>query len=242
MRDAGPCSVRGAARSKSVSGNVATPRYPAQLSLPWRDGHLPLTGCDELPGPSSYPSVPNTDAAIVRRVLAGDTPAYATIVQRYYERCTRYALRVVGNREDAEEAVQDTLVRAFRSLDRYEERGQFSPWLFRILANQCRSAVARIARRERNFPDVYDGDAVSSDRPNVDEQSAGIDEPNVERLDAALVQLPPDQREALALRFGESLSYDDMSAITGIGVSALKMRVSRATARLRALLTEVHHV
>ena len=187
--------------------------------------------------------MPLSDAVIARRVLAGDTEAYALLVERYYQRCARYAVRVIGNREDAEEAVQDTLVRAFRSLHRYEERGQFASWLFRILANQCRSAVARVARRERKCPDLYADDALRVEvGPDGDGETPSFNGAPGDRLDAALGQLPPDQREALALRFGESLSYEDMSAITGAGVSALKMRVSRATARLRALLTEVHHV
>ena len=184
-----------------------------------------------------------SDAAIVRRVLAGDTEAYALLVERYYQRCARYAVRVIGNREDAEEAVQDTLLRAFRSLNRYEERGKFTYWLFRILANQCRSAVVRMSRRERDFPDVYADDALPVEvRPNGDLDAVTIHDSTGDRLDAALAQLPADQREALALRFGESLSYEDMSAITGASVSALKMRVSRATTRLRVLLMEVHHV
>jgi RNA polymerase sigma-70 factor, ECF subfamily len=205
--------------------------------------YLPGATCDEFRGPSSYLIVPLSDAAVVRRVLAGDTEAYAVLVERYYQRCARYAVRVIGNREDAEEAVQDTLLRAFRSLHRYEERGQFTAWLFRILANQCRSAIARMARRERDFPDIYGDEALPvAAGPNGDGDMPAIHGSTGDRLDAALARLPGNQREALALRFGESLSYEDMSAITGASVSALKMRVSRATARLRALLMEVHHV
>jgi RNA polymerase sigma-70 factor (ECF subfamily) len=202
-----------------------------------------MARCDEFRGPYSYLSVPLSDAAIVRQVLAGDSEAYAVLVERYYQRCARYAVRVVGNREDAEEAVQDTLLRAFCSIHRYEERGRFASWLFQILANQCRSVVARAARREWKFPDVYEDDVLSGTiEPNDGDAAAAIAEPPEDRLGVALAQLPPEQREALALRFGESLSYEDMSAITGAGVSALKMRVSRATARLRVLLEEVHHV
>ena len=200
-----------------------------------------MSGCDEFSGPYSYPRVTVPDSSIVRRVLAGDTEAYAILVERYYQRCVRYALRVVGNREDAEEAVQDAMLRAYRSLDRYEERGQFASWLFHILANQCRSAVARAARREQKFPDLFDG--AEPVEPNGEHAVSGVgDASPAERLDAALAMLPAEQREALALRFGESLRYEDMATITGASVSALKMRVSRATARLRALLTEVTYV
>jgi RNA polymerase sigma-70 factor (ECF subfamily) len=164
-------------------------------------------------------------------------------VERYYQRCVRYAVRVVGNREDAEEAVQDAFLRAFRSLHLYEERGRFASWLFRILANQCRSAIVRIASRERKFPDVYTDEALpAADEPNGANGIPASEDLAGDRLADALNRLPAEQREALALRFGESLSYEDMSAITGVGVSALKMRVSRGTMRLRALLTEIHHV
>ncbi len=63
-----------------------------------------------------------------------------------------------------------------------------------------------------------------------------------EELDRALAQLDPDQREAVVLKFSEEMTYDEMAAVTGVGVSALKMRVQRACRRLRMLLTEISHV
>ena len=79
------------------------------------------------------------DAADVQRVLAGDVDAYAALVDRYYDRCARYAIRMLGNRDDAEDALQATFLRAYRALNRYQERDRFSAWLYRILVNQCRS-------------------------------------------------------------------------------------------------------
>ena len=224
-------------------GNLAGHRSHAQLSLEGPAGHLAACGCDELGERHSYPSVPLSDAEIVRRVLAGDTDAYAVLVERYYRRCARYAVHVIVNREDAEEAVQDTLLRAYKSLDRYEERGQFAPWLFSILANQCRSAIARSVRREQTFPDVYSDDGDHGNALPDDPSSPSlVGESATDRLEVALARLPAEQREALALRFGEAMTYEEMAAITGVGISALKMRVSRATARLRALFSEVNHV
>ena len=86
-----------------------------------------------------------TDRAIIHRVLAGDAEAYARLVDRHYDRCARIALRILGNREDAEEAVQDAFLRAFRALASYEDRERFSAWLTRILVNQCRTVRARRA-------------------------------------------------------------------------------------------------
>ena len=78
------------------------------------------------------------DAADVQRVLAGDVEAYAALVDRYYDRCARFAIRMLGNRDDAEDALQATFLRAYRALNRYQERDRFSAWLYRILVNQCR--------------------------------------------------------------------------------------------------------
>src|SRR6478609_5399371 len=155
-----------------------------------------------------------SDRAIIQTVLAGDVEAFAQIVDRHYPRCARIAVRIVGNHEDAEEAVQDAFLRAFKALDDYEDRERFSAWLTRILVNQCRTVLARSKRRDAVFPE----------------------------LDRVLDQLPADQREAIVLKYADDLTYQEMSRITGAGESALKMRVQRAFARLRALLQEVPNV
>lgn len=173
------------------------------------------------------------DAEIVARVLAGDTAAYAILVGRYREQFTRYAARMLGNREDAEEALQDAFVRAYRSLAKCDDPARFGSWLFRILANRCRTAGARRGRREKTFirDDVALLDA-SEEHP--EDQSAWREE-----IQRALLMLEEDQREAFLLKHVEELGYDEMAALTGVGVSALKMRVKRACERLRGLLQEV---
>ena len=205
-----------------------------------------IAGCDESGGSPSYTDVLSSDAVVVRRVVAGDTEAFAILVDRYYARCTRYAAHVVGNREDAEEAVQDAFVRAYRALGDYDERDRFSAWLFRILINQCRSVAARAARRAQTFADSDDGDAPDAfAAPGAGAYGDGDPAAHYaerDRLDRALARLRPEQREAVVLRLAEELTYEEMAVVTGAGVSALKMRVSRAVARLRELLTEVYCV
>jgi RNA polymerase sigma-70 factor (ECF subfamily) len=176
-----------------------------------------------------------SDLAIINRVLDGDVEAYARLVDRHYDRCARIALRIVGNREDAEEALQDAFLRAFNALGDYEDRERFSAWLTRILVNQCRTILARTRRREAVFLDV-DPVELSLAAIAVDEGDAWPD------LEHALAQLPDAQREALVLRYADDLTYEEMARITGAGESALKMRVQRAFARLRALLSEVANV
>lgn len=184
----------------------------------------------------------DTDARVVRRVLEGDADAYQILVDRYYDRYARFAVRMVGNREDAEEALQDAFLRAYRALDRYEERERFAAWLLRILVNQCRTAQARRARRERVFP-AHLADALDAgmlDAGALGDQDDVVHPLEREELQAelqrALARLPAEQREAVLLKHVEELSYEEMAAITGAGTSALKMRVKRACARLRELL------
>src|SRR6266516_4332003 len=90
-------------------------------------------------------SVGTSDAALVRRVQTGDTGAYADLVARYRDRLGRYALHMLGNREDAEEVLQDAFVRAYRSLARCDDPERFGAWLYGILVNRCRTAGARAA-------------------------------------------------------------------------------------------------
>jgi RNA polymerase sigma-70 factor (ECF subfamily) len=167
------------------------------------------------------------DAADVQRVLAGNVDAYAALVDRYYDRCARFAVRMLGNRDDAEDALQATFVRAYRALDRYQERDRFSAWLYRILVNQCRSVAARRAHRERVF---VREEALLANAPDRSQGWTGEDEEFVQRV---LNELDPLLREAFLLKYIEEMSYEEMSALTGVGVSALKMRAKRACDRLR---------
>ena len=176
-----------------------------------------------------------SDRMIIQRVLSGDVEAYARLVDRHYDRCARIAVRILGNQEDAEEAIQDTFLRAFRALESYEDRERFSAWITRILVNQCRTLLARTRRREAVFADV--------DPVDLDLAAGGpADDGPWPNLEDALAALPAEQREALVLRYADDLTYEEMSRITGAGESALKMRVQRAFAKLRDLLQGVSSV
>ena len=186
----------------------------------------------------THPEVPGfnlatmTDAMLVRRVLDGDTAAFTTLVDRHAAACTRFATRMLGNREDAEDATQETFLRAYRSLARYEERQAFRTWLFQILINRCRTAAVRRQRRHRMF--LVDDNAVASAsvRPAAEASDLRAE------LQRVVDALDADQREAFLLKHVEQLSYDEMAAATGVGVSALKMRVKRACDRMQWMLRE----
>ncbi|MDB4917625.1 MAG: polymerase sigma factor, sigma-70 family [Gemmatimonadetes bacterium] len=188
--------------------------------------------------PPAIPDIPDTgdDSAtrsmLVHAARTGDVRAFAALVDAYYARCLRFALHMLSSRSDAEEAVQDTFVRVYKALPAYEERESFEPWLFRILANRCRTAGAR-ARRHAEFVDY--GEVPERPAP------AGHDDSIAwrEEIGLALATLPEEQREAFLMRHVEDMSYEDMAVATGAGISALKMRVKRACDALRGKLMEV---
>ena len=179
----------------------------------------------------------SSDASIVRRVLGGEVDAYSILVDRYFDHYVRFAIHLVGNREDAEEVVQDTFLRAYRALGRYEERERFGAWLLRILVNRARTVSAMGRRREKMFPEQIDETLPEAAEAHPADRAALREE-----MGRALAQLGADQREAFLLHYVEGLSYEEMAGVTGSGVSALKMRVKRSCERLREILQGVNRV
>jgi RNA polymerase sigma-70 factor (ECF subfamily) len=177
-----------------------------------------------------------TDSALVRRVLNGDTEAYARLVDRYYDHYARFAVHMLGNEQDAEEALQDAFLRAYQALPYYQERERFGAWVFHILANRCRTAAVRRRTRERTIISSEEALLRAAAEHSTDSSEWR------EEIQRALARLPADQREAFLLKYVEELSYEEMAEVTGVGVSALKMRVKRACGRLRDLLREVPSV
>jgi RNA polymerase sigma-70 factor, ECF subfamily len=172
-----------------------------------------------------------TDAELIARTRAGDPDAFGTLVSRYYEACWRFAYHMLGERADAEDVVQETYLRAYLAIGRYDERDQFRGWLFRILTNQCRNALTSRGRRTRRF--VQDEVALDTAAAPPSRAPLGVEDAALAR---ALSQLDPNQREALLLKYAEGLEYTEMAAMTGVGESALKMRVKRGVERLRGMV------
>lgn len=172
-----------------------------------------------------------TDAELVTKTRNGDSEAFGQLVARYYEGAWRHAYHMLGERADAEDVLQETFLRAYLALGRYDERDQFRGWLFRILTNQCRNALTSRGRRGRRF--IQDEVAIEGAPAPPEAAPQGIHDVELAK---ALSQLDPNQREALLLKYAEGLEYTEMSAMTGVGESALKMRVKRGSERLRGLL------
>jgi RNA polymerase sigma-70 factor (ECF subfamily) len=187
----------------------------------------------------SSPELPpdkRSDAAVVACVLQGDREAFALLVERHHARCLRVASQLLGSSDDADDVVQDAFIRAFRHLGSYREQDKFGSWVMRIVVNQCRTRLAKDARWVP-LEVAHDGSDPTHDVSGADALA------RVERraeMAQALALLSPAEREVLVLKYSEELGYGEIAALTGASVPALKMRVSRACARLRALLLPQH--
>ena len=171
---------------------------------------------------------PMNDIEAIQAVIGGDKEAFSWLVDRYYARSLRFAVRMLQSQEDGEETVQDAFVRAYQTLDKYEHRDRFEAWLFKILVNRCRTRTAARNRGMRNEPLAEETPAARNE----------MTDPLLKRdLGLALAQLVPEQREAFILKFVEDMTYEEMADVTGAEVSALKMRVMRAREQLKKLLT-----
>lgn len=172
-----------------------------------------------------------TDGDVVRAVLAGDTERYAELVARYRDRYARYAARILGSADDAEDAVQDAWVRAYDQLSQCREPDKFIGWFFLILRNRCFAE----RRRGRDVAPLEAAGAVAAtDRADrVLETSE-----RQQALQRALLELTPEQREVFVLKHVEELSYDEIAQRLGTSVPSLKMRMHRAYDRLREELRD----
>jgi len=173
-----------------------------------------------------------SDGALIARVLAGEAEAFRRLVDRHYAPCGRFARRMLGHAQDAEDVLQETFIRAYRALGAYDERDTFRAWLYRILVNQCGSLARRRVRHDRAV--VQDGLLAERQPARSREHDADIRD----ALQRALDKLEPLLREAFLLHYGEGLEYAEMAMITGASVSALKMRVKRARDTMRQELEE----
>ena len=179
-------------------------------------------------------------STVLARARQGDSEAFRTLVERHSRSAFRLAYRMTGNEHDAEDVVQDSFLRAYRQLARFESRAHFGTWLHRIVAN-CSVDLLRARRSRQDFNRAEDLDAIveqpSEDEPGPERlaRSAEIDR----FVGAALAQLSPLERAAFTLRHYEGRSIAEISRTLGLNTSAAKHSVFRAVRKLRTALAPI---
>lgn len=181
------------------------------------------------------------DRALVAAAKQGDKEAFEILVERHAHRVFATALRITGNHQDAEDAAQQTLQKAFTYLGRFEGKSAFSTWLTRIAINEA----LMLRRKGRSLREI------SIDEPEGGEEAAFTLEipdsdpsPEVsysqreqqELLSAAMEQLRPNMRRAIELRDLRELSVSETARVTGLSISAVKAQLFHARRKLREAL------
>jgi RNA polymerase sigma-70 factor, ECF subfamily len=166
------------------------------------------------------------DDRLIARCLEGDVSAFEPLVEQYRRPLYGVAVRLLGDREEARDAIQTAFLKAFESLDRCEPGRRFFSWIYRILVNECLNT-----RRDRRHTEPL-GDLVS---PRAAPDPVEIRETCL-RVRQAVLRLPPDLRDVIVLRHFAELSYDEVGAALRIPAKTVKSRLFTARQRLVALL------
>jgi RNA polymerase sigma-70 factor (ECF subfamily) len=178
------------------------------------------------------------DADLLARHVAGDPDAFGELVRRHRDRLWAVALRTLGDREEAADAVQDALVSAFRAAHTFRGQSAVTTWLHRITVNACLDRARKAASR-RTSP-VDDTERLEQLLEPHESAEGPAERHDLHRqLLAALTQLPVDQRAALVLVDMQGYAVAEAAEVLGVPVGTVKSRCARGRARLAPLLTHL---
>lgn len=177
---------------------------------------------------------------LLRRCLAGDEAAYRELVRRYQRPVYSVAIRMVRSAEDAEDLTQETFVRVFKALDRYDPARPFQAWLFTITSRLC---IDHIRRRRMKTVPLFRSEAGTEEEHAVELEDPGLlpDELAVRSEEEHGVRdlidsLPPHYRIVVLLRHQQDLSYEEIAEMLHLPLGTVKARIHRARALLKQRL------
>jgi RNA polymerase sigma-70 factor (ECF subfamily) len=164
------------------------------------------------------------ESKIIRRCQNRDLNAFKMIYDRYNQPLLHTAQRVLGQREDAEDAVQTTFIKLYRSIDNFQFKSKFSTYLFRILMNVCFDMRKKIkALKTESLEDIYPSRSSDQDKKIY--------------LDKCIKALPEQMRSCFVLYAEEQFKYKDIARIMDISIGSVKSNIFHAKMKLRAMLS-----
>jgi RNA polymerase sigma-70 factor (ECF subfamily) len=179
----------------------------------------------------------SSEQELIRRARAGDQDAFTELVVRHAGRVYGALRRFGLDPEEADEVAQEVFLRAWRGLSRFEERSQFSTWLYRIAFNEAHRRLSRRSpRRAEPDPDRRDEIVSLPESAELGPEAQTLDREFERTLERALDDLPAEWRAAVVLRDIEGLSTHEAAEIVGVREAAFKSRLRRGRMQLRALL------
>lgn len=177
------------------------------------------------------------DKYYIEQVLNNNPYSFSHLVDRHKDRAFNLALRICGNREEAEEVTQDAFLKAYRSLKGFKMKSSFSTWLYRIIYNTAISFVR--SRRKgvlslEEFPvDIKDFEAVASDSEEAEAEYRNS------LINFALRKINDDERGLITLYYFEEMSADEISELTGISKPNIKVKLFRARQKMLEIIEKV---
>lgn len=175
---------------------------------------------------------------LISHAVAGDSAAFSELMSLHERRMYAVALRICSNREDAQDCLQDAMLRIYRSLGSFKGQSSFSTWVYRITMNTCLDELRR--RKSRNatsLDNLLDNGWSPSDGENAPEEYALASEQR-RTIDRAIAALPEDMRSAVVLRDIQGFSYDEIAEMLEANIGTIKSRISRGREKLRLILRE----
>lgn len=169
---------------------------------------------------------------IIARARRGDADAFEQLVVAYRDQVFRLALRMCGSEADADEVAQEAFLSAWKALPNFRGESQFSTWLYQLTTH----AAIDLMRREKRQIAADDITEVSAADPAPSPQQQAEQSEQREIVRDAILQLAPEQREVVVLRFMEELSYEEIGAVLKLPSGTVKSRLNRAKAQLRGIL------
>lgn len=178
----------------------------------------------------------NEEQRLIRKVLAGETEAFAPLVERYSRPIFALVLGIVGRREEAEELTQDIFLKAYAKLSSFSNRSSFSTWLYRIA---CNTALTAVKRRQRRFA-LFDFSRTERlpEQVEDDGELAELTEAQETALLAALDRLEADERALIQLHYYENRPLSECGEILSLSESNTKVRLHRIRKKLGLWITE----
>ena len=177
------------------------------------------------------------DQYYIEAVRKGDVSAFSFLVERYQSMVYSLALKLLKNAEDTEEMAQDTFIKAFQKLEMYEGKSKFSTWLYSITYNAC---ISELRKRRIHFSSLEDQRFSDQDEMKMHDYFSETKKEDQEKyLNLALGKLPEDDQVLVTLYYYESQSMDEISIISGLTVSNIKVKIHRARKKMYELLHEM---
>lgn len=174
------------------------------------------------------------DIYYIRQVLEGKINAFSYLIDKHKDNAFNLALRICGNREEAEEIAQDAFLKAFRSLGKFRMKSSFGTWLYRIVYN---TAITLVRSRKKGLLSVSEFPATRFDFQisSEDEITAEMEYRN-SLVNFALQKIDEEERALISLYYYEELNTDMISKITGINKSNIKVRLFRARKKMAEII------